>query len=104
MGGSLGSGISVFAFDIFGMGFVLGEHFPILFAGEVADQSAHHRAGGLIAVGQFDERATEDHFAARVAFALLLRLACFGGVEPSLGLLILPSGFFHLRFSHSVPP
>ena len=103
MGGSPSSPITVFASIIFWKCFVRIEHLPILLTGEVPDQSAHHRAGGLVAVGQFDERAAEDHLAPRVAFSLLLGFACLGGVEPSLGLLVLPFGFFYLSFSHRDP-
>ena len=38
-----------------------------------------------------------------IGFSLELRLVCFGGVKPSLGLSIMLFGFFHLRFDHSVP-
>ena len=70
IGGCFRSLISVFTFIGFREGFAWIEHFPILLAGEVADQSAHHRAGGLIAVGQFDKCTAKDHLAAGIAFPL----------------------------------
>ena len=103
IGGCLDSLIWVLTFISCGERFVRMEHLPILFARQVADQSAHHRACGLIAFTEFDERPAEDHLAARVAFALSLRLACLGGVKPSFGLLVLSFRFFHLCFRHRAP-
>ena len=88
VGERFGWRVLVFTFIVRGEGSAWIEHLPILFAREATDQSAHRRAGGLFALTEFDERPTEDHLAARVAFALWLRLACLGGVKPSFGLLV----------------